>query len=125
MDVMTRFTVTLTADELMRCPSVVVDHLLDFHDSQHAHTIGGRLIPPTIKVHARAMVSMDASWYCNHGAEAANCEQNMEAIDDAGFYSYRTTRLGRAGEELLLDYRTALPGVYAQLQAQRQRRAAG
>jgi hypothetical protein len=67
---------------------------------------------------------MDASWFLNHG-EAANVEQVTEARAEGGFYHYRTTRPVVAGEELLLDYRTALPGVFAQIQAQQRREGAG
>lgn len=116
-------SVRLRSDELMRCPTAVVDHVLDFHDARHAHTVGGRLYPPSINVNARAMVTMDASWYLNHG-EQANVEQATDASSDGGFFPYRTVRHVRAGEELLLDYRKALPGVYAQIQAQQSRSSA-
>ena len=112
-------SVTLTGDELMTLPSAVVDHILDFHDSRHAQTIQGRLYPPFIDVNACGMVSMDASWYLNH-AEEPNMERYTKPGSDAAFVSYRTTRPVRAGEELLLDYRKAIPGVYAHMNAQLQ-----
>ena len=111
-------SVTLTADDLMRCPATVVDHMLDFHDHDQYITKSGRLYPPLVKVNARGMVAMDASWYLNH-SEEANVEQDREAGADGSFFPYRTTRHIRAGEELVLDYRKALPGVYAQIRAQR------
>ena len=114
-------SVRLSADELQSCPSAVVDHILDFHDTQHAHNINGRMYPPFVKVNARATVSMDASWYLNHG-EAANVKiDTTSGTGGDAFFPYKTTRRVRAGEELFLDYRDALPGVYAQIQVQRER----
>lgn len=115
--------VLLTADELQACPPAVVRHVLDFHD----HVLDNEFTdaieyPEKVKVNAGSTVSMDASWYLNHSEAAPNVEHDTTRNTDSdGFWPYRTTRLVRAGEELLLDYRVALPGVYAQMQAQRRR----
>ena len=107
------WSVVLSADDLRRIPAAVAEHVLSFHDSQQDGRVG---------VNATAMVSMDASWYLNHGSDP-NVEPHtdQDRVDEArregrqAFNSYRTTRRVRAGEELLLDYRTALPSIYAQM----------
>ena len=67
------------------------------------------------------MVAMDASWYLNHG-EHPNVrpytpDSDATGAGGPGFNAYRTTRHVHAGEELLLDYRDALPGVFARFGA--------
>lgn len=117
-------SVRLTGDELQSCPEAVVAHVLDFHDTKHAHTVGGKVYPPFIDLNACSTVAMDASWYLNH-SDVANMEDYnppAAASEKPSFASYRTTRTVRAGEELFLDYKSALPGVYAQILAQQARR---
>jgi hypothetical protein len=99
--------VTLTTDELRACPPAVARHVLDFHElCRHSETV---------EVNATGLASMDASWYLNHG-EAANVAPVVErGRGSAGFASYRTTVPVGAGEELLLDYRAALPSVHARM----------
>ena len=113
-------SLTLTGDELKRCPAAVVEHVLNFHDSCHNHSIGGTICPPSIDVNARGLVSMDTSWYLNH-SEMANVELDTNGRAAGGFFPFKTKRPVQAGEELLLDYRKALPGVYAQIQGQQTR----
>jgi hypothetical protein len=132
--------VELTAEELQqRCSLTTIEYILDFHDSDARASKDSLILPLSLKVHAGSMVSLDASWYLNHAEDSAlvNVERHHGAqmADDDGsggggdavteaprkppFGSYRTTRQVRAGEELLLDYREALPGVYAQMEARK------
>ena len=114
--------VRFTEDELRReCPLPVLEHVLSFHDSIGAGAT--RVVP----VNACGTVAMDASWFLNHADElhAVNMEPYLPEVEGraAPFYAYRTTRKVRAGEELLLDYRTALPSVWERVLAQRQENA--
>lgn len=115
-------SVRFTEDELRReCPLPVLEHVLSFHDSIGAGAT--RVVP----VNACGTVAMDASWFLNHADEphAVNMEPYLPEVEGraAPFYAYRTTRKVRAGEELLLDYRTALPSVWERVLAQRQENA--
>ena len=59
------------------------------------------------------MVSMDASWYLNHGV-AANVEHDVEAgTRTGGFLPYRTTRLVRGAPAEL--YATATTTLESEL----------
>ena len=107
-------SVRLSKEALQRCcPPAVYDLVRDFHDDDDGS--------PSIGVNACAMVAMDSSWYLNHCDESPNMEpyHRESSGDEEGgrstFNSYRTTREVRAGEELLIDYRTALPSVHQRL----------
>ena len=64
-------------------------------------------------INATGLVSMDTSWYLNH-SDTPNIE-SIEADEEGQFGSYRSTRLIRAGEELLTDYRDGLESMYADI----------
>ena len=96
----TERSIAITASELEECPPAVAELVHDFHEIQFG-------------INATGMVSMDSSWYLNHG-EQPNMEPYRSSSSAHEFNAYRTTRRVLAGEELLLDYRTALPNVYAQ-----------
>ena len=52
--------------------------------------------------------------YLNHSSEAANIV-SVEGEEEGQFSTYRSTRLIRAGEELLTDYRDGLESMYARI----------
>jgi hypothetical protein len=108
--------------ELLRsCPDVVIDHVLEFHDANDESGTG-EMLDSDYWINANGMASLDASWYLNHSETA-----NIQALpaEDEGFTTYLTSRAVSAGEELLLDYRTSLPSLYARMEREREAYSSG
>ena len=102
--------------ELLRhCPPAVLDHLLEFHDSSDASGSGEELTSKYL-CNATGLAAMDASWYLNHSKYSANV---IAVPSEEGFTCYRTSRAVAPGEELLLDYRVALPSVWDRMERER------